>query len=98
MLVLIMLSGIGIPLFMLVSAWLVDKLTVLYDGIAVACTYVFGVITALAIYKIIRDDTVFMTNIHDVFNNWIFLMVGAYLGNYLLFRLVLRTLKQWRKS
>jgi len=36
------------------------------------------------IYKIIRDSTVFMTNIHAIFLNPFFLVTASYLGLYVI--------------
>ena len=72
--IMIVLFVILIPLVMLCSAWLLPSCKQWFEGIAVVCAFVFGVITALAVYEILRDDTVFMTNIHVVFTNKLFLI------------------------
>jgi len=50
---------------------------------------VFGNIAAISIYQIIRDNEVFMTAIHAVFLNPAFLISGAYIGIYTIYRLML---------
>ncbi|GIP39017.1 hypothetical protein J31TS4_22970 [Paenibacillus sp. J31TS4] len=58
--------------------------------------WAFGSIAAFAVYDIRRDGTVFMTSVHAVFLNPVFLLAGAYLGVYGLYLLVVRTLSSWR--
>lgn len=87
-----------IPLIMLLGTWLFRSWRIVYDLLAVLCAYIFGIISSLAVYEILRDETVFMTNIHGVFqNNW-FLFSGAYLGSYGMYMLQLRTVKQLRQE
>jgi len=62
--------------------------------LAIISALVFGNISALAIYEIIKDNTVFMTNIHGLFLNPVFLLTGAYMGVYLLYRLVVLTFSE----
>ncbi|MOA47096.1 hypothetical protein D3C78_1697000 [compost metagenome] len=57
-------------------------------------TLILGNISALAIYEILRDNTVFMTSIHAIFLNPMFLLTGAYLGVYLVYRLMLMTYEE----
>ncbi|MDD9269983.1 transposase [Paenibacillus sp. GCM10023248] len=87
-----------IPPVMLLGAWLFKSWRVVYNVLAVLCAYIFGIISTLAIYEILHDKTVFMTNIHAVFqNNW-FLLSGAYLGSYGMYVIQLRMLKQFRQE
>ncbi|WP_256218323.1 transposase [Bacillus sp. MUM 116] len=53
---------------------------------------IFGNIASLSIYEIIKDNTVFMTNIHSIFLNPFFLLTGGYLGIYILYRLIKLTI------
>ncbi|NQX69368.1 hypothetical protein HQN90_24845 [Paenibacillus alba] len=71
-----------VPPCMLIMAWLFASMRVIFHALAVGCAYVFAIISALAVYEIIRDETVFMTNIHAVFANNYFLITGGYLGYY----------------
>lgn len=98
MTLLILLSSVIIPLLMLGLAWGLPVVRLLLDGLAVLSTYIFGIISALAVYHILRDNTVFMTNIHGIFNNAAFLASGAYLGNYGLYKLIHMLLKQWKSG
>ncbi|MFC5447365.1 transposase [Paenibacillus aestuarii] len=94
----IVLLVIMVPMFMMAIAWLIPVWRAIFDGAAVICAYIFGSISALAIYQILRDDTVFMTNIHSVFQNMIFLTAGSYLGSYMIYLLAWHTLKQLRNE
>jgi hypothetical protein len=61
---------------------------------ALLSALIFGNISTFAIYDILKDETVFMTNIHAIFLNPIFLLTGAYLGIYLLYTLSLKLHKK----
>lgn len=65
-----------------------------YNIIAIICTLIFGNIASLAILEVIRNNTVFMTTIHAIFLNFLFLITGAYLGVYLLYQLINVTIAQ----
>jgi hypothetical protein len=97
-LLLILFSAIFIPLLMLGLVRTVPKFRILLDGFAVLSGYTFGIIAALAVYKILRDDTIFMTNIHGILSNAAFLASGAYLGNYGLYKLIQMLLKHWKPN
>jgi hypothetical protein len=90
--------SILIPISMLISAWLFTMCRLIYHVLAVGCAYVFGIISALAIYEILRDETVFMTNIHGIFQNGLFLLSGAYLGCYGIYTLLRWTLMELRSE
>lgn len=62
----------------------------LFDAVAVLAAIVAGNIAAIAVYQIIRDNTVFMTSIHGIFLNPFFLVTGAYLGVYYTYNLLRR--------
>lgn len=86
------------PPIMLIGTWLFTSVRIVFDLLAVLCAYIFGIVSTLAIYQILRDDTVFMTNIHGIFQNKWFQFSGAYLGSYGMYMLQLRTLKQLRQD
>ena len=96
--IIIVIFVILIPLVMLFSAWLLQSFKHIFAGAAVLCAYVFGVISSLDVYQILRDDTVFMTNIHVIFTNKLFLFTGAYLGAYGIYILLYRFLKGLRRD
>ncbi|MDR6553920.1 transposase [Paenibacillus qinlingensis] len=80
--IIIVLFVILIPLVMLCSSWVLQSFKPVFSGAAVLSAYVVGSIIAVNVYQILRDDTVFMTNIHVIFTNKLFLFTGAYLGAY----------------
>ncbi|MNG19871.1 hypothetical protein D3C84_1040770 [compost metagenome] len=83
---------------MLFSAWLLQSFKHVFNGAAVLSAYIFGVITSVNVYQILRDDTVFMTNIHVIFTNELFLITGAYLGAYGIYVLLYAFMKGLRSS
>lgn len=94
--IMIVLLMILIPACMLIGAWLFTACRIIFLVLALGSVYVFGGISAVAVYEILRDDTVFMTNIHAVFKNQLFLLSGAYLGCfgiYMLWRWLFRELR-----
>ena len=87
-------SSIGVPLLMVLLQKMWLKLRLFFNVAAILSALVFGNISSLAIYGIIRDKTVFMTNIHGIFLNPLFLLTGSYLGVYFIYRMVLWTLDE----
>jgi len=90
--VLIIMVSIVVPLTMiyLQRKWMM--LRYLFHLAAIVTGLIFVNISATSVYKIIRDQSVFMTKIHAVFLNPFFLTTGAYLGVFLIYRLVLLTI------
>jgi len=66
----------------------------IYNLVSIIAVLVFGNIASLSIYKIIKDKTVFMTAIHAVFLNPLFLFAGSYIGIYVLYRLLLLSMEE----
>lgn len=87
-------SSIGVPFLMVLLQKMWLKLRLFFNAAAILSVLVFGNISSLAIYGIIRDKTVFMTNIHGIFLNPLFLFTGSYLGVYFIYRMVLLTLDE----
>lgn len=81
--------SIILPLIMvyLQKSWFI--LRNVYHFLALTALLIFGNIASLSIYTILKDGTVFMTAIHGIFLNPFFLITGAYLGIYMLYRLLL---------
>jgi Zn-dependent oligopeptidase len=96
--IIIVIFVILIPLVMLASAWLLQSFKHVFAGAAVLCAYIFGAISSMNVYQILRDDTVFMTNIHVVFTNKLFLFTGGYLGAYGIYMLLHCFLKGLRSE
>ena len=82
------------PLLLVILQKVQPKLRLLCNIVAILSALVFGNISSIAIYEIIKDDTVFMTNIHGIFLNPLFLLTGAYLGIYFIYRIVIWTLEE----
>ncbi|WP_407869290.1 transposase [Paenibacillus sp. P36] len=96
--IMIILILLLIPACMLVGSWMFISCRIWFHILAMVSAYVFGIISALAVNDILRDDTVFMTNIHGVFNNQLFLLSGGYLGCYGIYLMWKRLLIEIRKE
>lgn len=94
MTIFMLVATIGIPSFMvyLQQKWAIFRL--LFNILGVIAAILFSTIAATAITNIILEDAVFMTTIHAVFLNSIFLITGAYLGLYLIYRLIIMTIQE----
>ncbi|MEH7436925.1 transposase [Neobacillus drentensis] len=90
----LILGSILAPLLLVILQKVQPKLRLLFNIVGILSALVFGNISSLAIYEIIKDDTVFMTNIHGIFLNPLFLLSGAYLGIYFIYRIVIWTLEE----
>ena len=90
---LLIVGSVVIPVIMVVLHKKGTKFQIFFNIAAILAALLFGDIASIAIYNIIKEDTVFMTNIHGLFLNPLFLLTGAYLGVYLLYTLILWTLK-----
>lgn len=92
--VLLVISSIAIPIIMfyLQNEWIKSRM--IFNVIAVISTSIFGNIASTSIYQIIVDDAVFMTTIHAIFLNPFFLITGAYLGIYIIYRLLILTVNE----
>lgn len=91
---LLIISSIVVPLVMLYLVQKSDKVKIVFNGFALLSTIIFGGIAATSIYQIIVDDAVFMTSIHALFLNEVFLIAGAYVGVFVIYRLMLLTWKE----
>lgn len=94
---LFVISSIGIPviMFYLQNKW--KMFCLMFNIVAVISTIIFTNIASTSIYQIIVDDAVFMTTIHAIFLNPFFLITGAYLGIYIIYRLLILTANEKRK-
>jgi len=75
-----MVTIIVIPALMVYLQQKSDKMRLVFNALGVVSAILFGYIAATSITQIILEDVVFMTTIHAVFLNPIFLLTGAYLG------------------
>ncbi len=92
--ILLVSSSIFVPVFMLYLQHKSDKFKMIFNIVAVISTIIFGSIASTTIYQIIVDDTVFMTTIHAIFLNPFFLVTGAYLGVFFIYRLIIMALEE----
>lgn len=93
--ILMVLGSIILPILMLYFESLYSKLRNVYNILIVISLLVLGNITALSVYQVIIDQEVFMTTIHGIFLNPFFLITGAYLGGYTIYRLMSLTISEW---
>ncbi|AUS86551.1 transposase [Lysinibacillus capsici] len=94
MTIVMLTATIGIPSLMayLQHKWASFRL--LFNILGVLAAILFSTIAATAITNIILEDVVFMTTIHAVFLNPVFLITGAYLGLYLIYRFIMMTIHE----
>lgn len=84
-------AGIGLAAAALLLAWLssISKGWGRWiDGLAVLFFFLMFVIVSAAVVKTLLRGTVFMTEVHGVLYNPIFLAGGAYIGPYTLSALI----------
>ncbi|MDT2240231.1 transposase [Paenibacillus larvae] len=91
---LIILGSVIAPFLMILCQKIRFKFRLFFNVLAILSALVFGNISSISIYGIIKDQTVFMTNIHGIFLNPLFLLTGSYLGIYLIYRLALLALDE----
>lgn len=92
--ILIIIGSVALPVVMLYLKHKSKKAQLLFNVISVISAVIFGNIAAISIYQIIIDDLVFMTTIHNVFLNPLFLITGAYLGLYIVYRLLVLAMQE----
>jgi glucose-6-phosphate-specific signal transduction histidine kinase len=94
----ILITGsIVLPLIMFYSQKTWRRLRLIYNLVTIIALLVFGNIASLSVYQIIKDKTVFMTAIHAIFLNPLFLISGAYIGIYVLYRMLLLSIEEKQK-
>ena len=81
--VFLILGRIIAPALMIILQRKWFKFRSIFHVAAILSALIFGNITSISIHQIIENQTVFMTNIHALFLNPLFLLAGAYLGVYL---------------
>lgn len=92
--ILLVISSIVVPAIMLYLQYKSVKFKMIFNVVAALSTIIFGSIASTSIYQIIVDDAVFMTTIHALFLNSYFMGVGAYIGVFLIYRLMLLTVEE----
>ncbi|MFJ7405690.1 MULTISPECIES: transposase [unclassified Lysinibacillus] len=89
--ILLVVSSIIVPVVMLFLQVKSNIVRLLFNILAVLTMLLFGGIASTSIYQIIVDNAVFMTTIHAIFLNPLFLVSGAYIGVFIIYRLMLLT-------
>ena len=92
--ILLVISSIVVPLIMVLLRKKISKSALVFNILAVIFVIIFGSIASTSIYQIIIDDSVFMTKIHGLFLNELFLISGAYIGVFTIYRLMILTLNE----
>lgn len=93
--------GISLAVATVIVAWCFVRWTAvsrLADGLASLALIVAGSAVSGSILRVIRDDTVYMTEVHSVLLNPAFLIGGAYLLLYTTARLGAIAFKSDRSS
>ncbi|WP_244853674.1 transposase [Ornithinibacillus bavariensis] len=98
MLVIFLIIGSMIlPILMVVLYKKWNWFQLLFTSVAIISVLIAGNILTFAIYDVIKHEKVFMTTIHGIFLNPLFLITGAYLGVYVIFSLLEQLFKNWSK-
>ncbi|KOS68570.1 transposase [Lysinibacillus contaminans] len=92
--VLLIISSIAVPIGMFYLKIKNNSFRLIFNFLSVVSTIIFGIIASTSIYQIIKDDAVFMTTIHAIFLNPLFLVTGAYLGVFTIYRLMILTMDE----
>ncbi|WDU81446.1 transposase [Lysinibacillus sp. G01H] len=87
-------ATIGIPSLMVYLQHKWASFRFLFNILGVIAAILFSTIASTAITNIILEDVVFMTTIHAVFLNPVFLITGAYVGLYLIYRFIMITIHE----
>src|SRR5699024_3721022 len=93
--IVLIVGSIILPLLMVYIQYRWRRICTFFNILMVLSVIIFGDIAALSIHQIIKDSTVFMTAIHAVFLDPLFLVAGAYIGVYTIYRLMLLSRKEW---
>ena len=91
---LLIISSVILPLVMFFLQLKIKIFRFIFNILALIATVIFGDIASTSIYQIIIDHAVFMTTIHAIFLNPFFLITGAYLGIYIIYKLIILTAKE----
>ncbi|MCJ8008680.1 transposase [Lederbergia wuyishanensis] len=92
--ILLVLTSIILPIIMYFLHRSQERFRFIFNLGAIVSAIIFGDIASLSIFEIIKDNTVFMTNIHSIFLNPLFLLSGGYLGIYIMYRLIIITIDE----
>lgn len=90
--ILLVIANISFPIIMFFLQNKSNKLRFIFNITAIISAIIFGSIASTSIYQILIDNTVFMTAIHGIFLNPFFLITGAYLGVFIVYRMLILTI------
>ncbi|WP_410982295.1 hypothetical protein [Bacillus cereus] len=82
--------------FLLLAAH--PKIRTFLDVCAYLSLYILGTIIAFHVYDVVLHDLVFMTTIHGILLNPLFLITGAYVGVYSLYLLIYKLITTLRRA
>lgn len=74
------------------------KIRAFLDICAYLSLYILGILIAFNIYDVVLHGLVFMTTIHSILLNPLFLLTGAYVGVYSLYLLIYKLVTNVRKT
>ena len=86
---LLVIASIFFPIIMFYLQNKNIKFRIIFNITAIISAIIFGSIASTSIFQILIDNAVFMTAIHGVFLNPFFLITGAYLGVFFVYRLLI---------
>jgi heme/copper-type cytochrome/quinol oxidase subunit 3 len=92
--ILLVIASISFPIVMYYIQNKSKKFQIVFNIIAVISAIIFGNIASASIFQILIDNAVFMTSIHGIFLNPFFLITGAYLGVFIVCRLLILTIDE----
>ena len=92
--ILLVIASISFPIIMFYLQNKNMKFQITFNIIAVLSAIIFGNIASTSIFQILIDNSVFMTAIHGIFLNPFFLITGAYLGVFIVYRLLILTMDE----
>lgn len=92
--IILILGSLIFPFIMLILQKKYTVLNFVFNVFAFVAILLFGDIISLAIHDVLQEDLVFMTTIHAILLNPFLLIPGAYIGVYLLYRILLLIVKE----
>ena len=92
--ILLVIASISFPIIMFYLQNKNIKFRIIFNVTAIISAIIFGNIASTSIFQILIDNAVFMTAIHGIFLNPFFLITGAYLGVFIVYRLLILTMAE----
>lgn len=95
------LIGIGLAAGTMLLVWgwsRSPRARMILDIAGIAAFFLFFVLTARAVIRTLADGTVFMTHVHEILLQPLFLICGAYLGPYVLTKIWLQLRERYKSG